>query len=716
MTEPAISDPASPQLARIKQAILSRYPKDKHLKRPLLDKAFADAEYHHSPQLRKSGEPAIIHPYRVALLAAEAGMDIESVIIALLHDIIEDTEFTKAEIETSYGPWLAEVVDGLTKVSTPVRERANPAALATYRKLLSSTIKDLRTLQVKLFDRLDNMRDLGFLNRNQQRRISMETLLMYVPMAQRLGLSDIADELATLCFRYLYPKRFARTLDHLKQRMLAEKKTILGLKKHLETSLAPSGLAGLKVEARYQTLGDLIFSRKPLARALAGFTVCVPTAADCYRALGALHMLHRVVPLSIRDYISNPKPNRYQALESKVFIGGEAVPIAIFSREMALINHQGSLVHWRGGHEELQRYYRSYLELLDQLNQDDDLRMEDVLRYAEMDTLQIFTPTGELRSFPQRASVLDFAFAIHSDLGLHCIGATMDGRWVTPFEELRDGAMVLVFTSEEATPGPEWLNHVRTTRARLALRRHLNTQAMSRAQEVGRRLFAAELKRLGLDPAELLARPAFAQALAARKLSVAQFYQQVGTRRADIRPFLVESGLVERGQVARLEAQKRSLLQRYLKPMFRSAEPDLRIPEFGDEFIQLAACCTPIVGDPVVGVRKEHGIVIHRSECPELVEEEADSLISVGWESDTRKTPHRINLRALDRPGLIYQIGKVMAELKVSIHDIGVERNAGTAELYVKIEPVTNKTYKKIVARLRGIKDIERIADVRGSA
>ncbi len=713
-----LTDPVAARMERIKQSILARFPRDKTPKISLLEKAFADAEHHHRGQMRKSGEPYILHPYRVALMAGEFGLDAETVIIALLHDVIEDTEMTKDEVQAQYGDWLADVVDGLTKAAPA--GGLGDAGMATYRKLISSTIKDLRTAQVKLFDRLDNMRDLSFLERRRQRRIAQETLSVYVPMAQRLGMQDIADELTALCFRYLYSRRFNETLKQLKQRLTEEQGKINSLKQPLESILAEQQFKDFVVRPRTLQISDFIHKDLPQGSALVGFTVNVATPLDCYRALGALHIRCRVVPNSIRDFISNPKPNRYQALHSQIFMGGEPITLVICSHAMEAINRSGILANWEGSLEELHRYYQSYLELLDQYADTDDLRMEDVLRHAQLETLQVLTPKGKLLSLPQGATAIDFAFAIHSDLGLHCSGARMGGAWISPFQELKDGEVIEIVRDAEVTPSPDWIEHVRTTRAKLAIRRYLKSQSHLRAQELGRKLLSRELTRLAVPEADLTAKAEFQQALAQKGLSPAQFYQQIGMRKILPRRFLVDAGLAPAEAATRLDVQQKSLLQRYIKPMFVSPAvpplPQLEIPEGGDGFITLSPCCQPLVGDAIVGVQTDQGIRVHRAECPELAKADPESIIGVTWESGTRKLPYALELRIVDRAGMIYKISKVMRDQKVSIHDLNLERDSATGEavLRVSLEPISPKTYQKIVAGLRAIKEVLTIAQ--GSA
>ncbi len=719
---PAVGDDGErARLERLKQSILRHYPRDKTPNIHLLEKAFADAEFHHRSQQRKSGEAYIFHPMRVALMIAEAGLDVETVIIALLHDVIEDTGVTKEAMRAQYGDWLADVVDGLTKVVASGRDAEGaeagqpPISMGTYRKLISSTLRDLRTVQVKLFDRLDNMRDLGYLARLRQRRISTETLNIYVPMAQRLGMQVISDELTALAFRYLYPKRFKANLAQLKQRIREEEPRVNSIRGLLEKHLKAAKQLSFVVLPLYHQISDYVYSEQPVTRALTGFKVRVPDAEACYQALGALHMHCRVVPNSIKDYISNPKPNRYQALQSDIFIGSEPTFIEVVSEAMEKVNASGILADWQGSHEDLHKYYQSYLELLDHYEGNDDLRMEDVLRHAQMDTLQMFTPKGQLLTFPQGATVLDFAFAIHTDLGHHCDGAWMAGRRVSRFEELLDGEMVEVNARPGVVPQPSWLDHVRTTRAKLAIRRFLKSQANARAQEVGRKLFAAELRRLGLDAEALTGGAAFQAILAGRGLTLGQLFQQVGVDKLPIRKFLLDHELVTKKQIQRLESEEGSLLRRFVRPIFRKPDPVLKIQDLEDGFIRMAECCTPLLGDPIVGVQDGEGLTIHRTTCPTLERTAPDSLLNVGWELDSTATPHRLEIQLVqDRPGLIYKVGKVMRDAKVNIVDIALHRDlrAGVASILVDLEPVHIKTFRTIVSRLRNIKEVARIRHV----
>ncbi|MDH4225499.1 MAG: HD domain-containing protein [Deltaproteobacteria bacterium] len=705
-------DRFSGQLRRIKRTILKRYPKDKTPRYNLLEQAFKDAEHHHHGQVRKSGEPVIIHPYRVALLASDAGLDVEAVVIALLHDIIEDTEVTKTALKDQYGDWLAEVVDGLTKAgSSKPSGRLNSISLETYQKLLTSSIKDIRTLLVKIFDRLDNMRDLSHLSRAKQRRISTETMDVYVPMAQRMGLTHISEELTTLCFRFLYPKRFAQALEAVKNGVIREVSQVESIRKMVESSLTAHLGAPFRVIPLHRHVSEAIYQTTPVTRAFIGFRVVTSTPAHCYLAMGAIHTKCRTVPHSIRDYISNPKPNRYQGLESKVFIGGEPIQLEITWEEMDNISRWGILANWKGTPEELSTYYRNYLELLQSLKGDEDIRMEDVLRYGQMETLQVFTPKGDIRTFPQGSTVLDFAFAIHSDLGLACRGGRISHMMVGRGTELKDGDVVEVFRDPQVLADESWLNQVRTPRARIALRRALRVRVLQRAEEFGWQVFSQEIRRLGESPVEITGKTPFKAALKHKKLTLKQFYQQLGLRKLNLRPFLAEFGVVDREKLSRQQTRERSILNRYIASMFGGKSPEIKVKTHEDALVKMARCCQPLLGDPIVGVRREDRIVIHRAGCPQLKSVDPGGLFPVGWEAHDQKNPYTLTITALDKAGVIYKVGKVMHSLGVSILNMSIQRgDALSASILLDIEPVSDKTYQKIISRLRGIKEVKKIA------
>ena len=451
--------------------------------RALVEQAMWHAAHLHAGQWRKSGEPAIIHPLRVAQLTTKAGLGAEAVVIALLHDVIEDSPLTHKDLHRQYGSAVADAVEGLTKAREAKRRGERWSALGTYRKLLQAAVRDQRPLVVKLFDRLDNMRDLSPLSRRRQRAIAEETQYVYAPLAKRVGLLDIADELHTLAFRYRFSRRFRRHQDALRALRQKEAPATESLQNLLSQALQKGGLQSVTLAPQYRSLAELHEHVLPPSSALKGFVVRVARRHQAYRALGIFHGRYRVVPHSMVDYISNPKPNAYRALETRLLIGGRKVHLSILTAAMHATNRQGILAGWHQdkrhldeqhqGQPTFERYYRSYLELLSQ--DESVLRMDEVLQHAQLDSLQVYTPTGEVFEFPAASTILDFAFAIHSDLGLRCSGAQMDELRVSSFQTLANGATVRVFNDVRVQPDITWLNHTHTPKARLGIRRHLRS-------------------------------------------------------------------------------------------------------------------------------------------------------------------------------------------------------------------------------------------------
>ena len=698
-------------LKTLRQDILQHHSKAGSRRKKMLLRALMDARHGHRGQWRYSGEPYILHPMRVALMTAQAGLDVESTIVALLHDLIEDTEFTKAQMQQTYGNWTADMVEGLTKVYQ-VNQNDGVHTLpvfATYRRLISQTVRDIRTLQVKLFDRLDNMHDLAPLPRNKQRSISRETWGVYVPMAERLGMQNLAEELATLAFSHLYPLRYTKTLAWLKDKQKEESMKTQALCGLLKKELQPV-LKNFTFVPLYQHISEFLSQEQLPARSFKGVEIIVPNAQSCYKALGRLHMRFRVAPISIRDYISNPLPNHYQGLHSELFIGGERVFFRIVSFQMRHINQRGILEGWKGSKQELAHYYTSYLEMLEHY-QEDNLRMEDVLRYARMDTLQVFTPKGELRTLPAGSSVLDFAFAIHTDLGLHCCGARIGERRTGPFEILSDGEVVEVLTRTDNLPRTSWLQHVRTSRARLALRRWLNTCADRNARILGRQRIQAILKHALPQGPTLTTRRNFLKALQNEELDLRSFYFQVGAGKLDARAFFIKHQLFPQTQLKPLQSEKNSRWRKWFQRTHTVPQPQLQLGHNPEalNFIHLATCCLPLPGDDVTGYQQERQLTLHRNNCKQVPAIPPQNRISVSWQSfDNNPTP-LLRIRTWeDKPGQLFFIIRVMRDLQVNINSIQLAPNRPT-DINLQLAPISLKQFRNVIQRLRSLKPVKEV-------
>ncbi len=650
--------------------LLAHYQNSPGAKRKMLERALADAQRHHQGQVRKNGGPYLLHPLRVALMTARAGMDIETAIVALLHDIIEDTKVTKQDIATNYGQWIANAIDGLTKARAK-RKAYQGAPVETYRKLLTSTVADWCVLQVKLFDRLDNMRDLHALSRGKQIRISEETLNVYAPIAERLGMERIAKQLINLGFKHRYPLRWSKMQRTLSKNIWREKTKAHGIAENLRGILYEAGIHNVRIQALFQPLSDLLLAIKPPTKALVGFRLIVEENPQCYQAMGALQALFRVASNSIRDYISNPKPNHYRGLCSKVFIGGETMTLNYVSTGMHQVNTRGLLAQWKGDKEEINRYFNSHLELLDSIDSD-QLRMEDVLRHAQMETLQVFSPKGHLFHFPRGSTVLDFAFAIHSDLGIHCIGGRIGRKTCSPFAPLNDGEVVEVLTHPNAFPEESWPNRVCTTKARLALKRHFKIRSQTQIQRIGREILSRHAKQVGLShTGDIFQLPQLKAHLKQLNLNAQEVVEHLADGRIQAHTFLENSGAIptssRQSSGSGLETWAKKAIRKF-NIRKRDELPLLDvIPGVAGQHTT-AECCNPLPGDVIVAVQHQNALVLHHQNCHWLQALPSKKRLPAAWKNPPTTTPLEVRITLkYDGAGMIYRITRVCKLLGVNI-------------------------------------------------
>ena len=557
-----------------------------------LEYAFEDITTHQGQQIRKSGEPMLIHPLRVAWSICEAGLDPPTIIVALLHDLIEDTEITKDQIRERYGEWYADMVDGLTKIIHPRDSSGQSQANleATYHKMLTTMVKDVRILFIKLFDRLDNMRDLDPMPRHKQRRISHETYNVYVPLAKRMGLEKISQEYTELCFKFLYPNRYQKTLEKLKKLKKERKSAIQEMCALLHTTLLDAKLSHVDVAPIF-VLPDAYILKLEVDKILEGFRILVKDAAMTYQVLGALHTHFRAVPLKIRDFISNPRWDGYKGLQTEIIVEGEVTFIEIASRDMHALNWHGIMASWRGTPSELAEYYRIYLDQIDHIVGEKEPRMEDVLRYSQAEQIQVFTPKGDVCFLPKGATVLDFAYHIHSVLGNTCIGAlvnasrndnthTVENKRVPRERELFDGEIVQILTDSSTKPHRDWLDHIITAKSKIKIQRALRHQNVIRSHQVWEASFRRELRELGEAEDLFIASSSFQEALEQDHLTFEEFLEKIATKKIHVRRFFKKYDLISQGKLDR-----RNWQLRFLNPFFSSSPPEFLVEDVNDPFL-----------------------------------------------------------------------------------------------------------------------------------
>ena len=691
----------------------------------LLDQAISDIRQYHENQKRKSGQPFIIHPLRVASYICRAGLDAPTVVAALLHDIIEDTSITHDDIHERYGSWYADIVTGLTKIKKPDSAKILSADNldATYQRMLKTMVQDVRALFIKLFDRLDNMRDMDAMPRNKQRRISLETLNIYVPIAERLGLTQICQEHTELCFKLLYPKRYQKTLleiDELKKDRIS---TIKAMQDSLQNNLEKQNLVYHNVEPLYVHPASRIHESGPIDHILEGFRIVVKKSLDCFQALGIIHTNYYVIPLKIRDYISNPLWNGYEGIQTELRIEGEQTLIEIVSEEMLTKNQYGIMAHWSGSPTELADYYRIYLSQLDQMAGDKDVRMLDVMSYVQSDQVQIYSPKGDMLVFPQGATVLDFAYGIHTELGNHCIGALVNPSSVgttkkrVPRErQLFTGEALQIITDPGVHPKEEWLNQVKTAKSRSQIKRAVEQQKVINARNSGRTLLERKLREKGeeLSVDKWIKSTPVKSALKAEKLSANKFFQEIGLQKRPLQQFLRKYKLLHFESTGRL---KEMINPEFWGNIFGGDKNIFLIDDVQNPLIKLASCCFPIPGDKISGfIHDDKEIEIHLADCPNKINNKklAQSKIipiDVSWNISKKiSRSHIIHLHVIDGKGILFQITKIIKDAGVAIiNSESAENNKNNADIRIKLEAITWPVFHKIVEKLRPLKFVKQI-------
>jgi RelA/SpoT family (p)ppGpp synthetase len=676
----------------------------------------------HEGQQRASGEPYIHHPVQVARILAEMRLDHQTIVAAILHDVIEDTETAKAQIESEFGRDVADLVDGVSKLGHVSFESRAEAQAENFRKMLMAMARDIRVILVKLADRLHNMRTLSALRPEKRRRIARETLDIYAPIAERLGLNNIRIELEDLGFKALHPKRYAVLVSELRKARGHRKQVIRRIETGIKRRLRQEELQGV-VAGREKHLYSLY--RKMVQKGLSfsevmdvyAFRILVDSVDACYRALGIVHGLYKPVPGRFKDYIALPKANGYQSLHTVLF-GPYGVPIEVQIRteDMHAVAEAGIAAHWlyktgEAGSTTAHKQARQWLaELLEMQTQAGD--SIEFLENVKVDLfpkeVYVFTPAGDIMQLTRGATPVDLAYAVHTDVGDRCIAAKVDGRYVPLSTELATGQNVEVVTAPWGRPNPNWLNFVVTGKARAKIRNHLKNLRSEEAEELGRRLLtqamAAEARSMDeLDP-ELVQ-----ELLNELELpSMEALLEEIGLGKR-IAP-LVARRLAPDGEGADAGEQEAG----------DGVRPDpLSKPVYirGSEgmVVSFARCCHPIPGDPIVGfVSTGKGIVIHVSTCKNIAEyaDKPEKWVDVDWEPDIEGDfPVGIRVDSNDQKGVLATIAAIISERDSNIENVSMDNRDGSHSTLSFTIAVRNRAHlAQIIRAIRGVHQVARIS------
>ncbi|WP_297452041.1 bifunctional (p)ppGpp synthetase/guanosine-3',5'-bis(diphosphate) 3'-pyrophosphohydrolase [uncultured Corynebacterium sp.] len=658
----------------------------------VLQRAYDTAERLHEGVYRKSGEPYITHPLAVATIAAEIGMDTTTLVAALLHDTVEDTDYTLEELESDFGPEVARLVDGVTKLDKVALGSA--AEAETVRKMIIAMSQDPRVLVIKVADRLHNMRTMRFLPPEKQAKKARETLEVIAPLAHRLGMASVKWELEDLSFAILYPKKYDEIVRLVADRAPQRDRYIQEVSEMIQKDLKESHIAA-EVQGRPKHYWSIY--QKMIVRGhefdeifdLVGLRVLVDTTKDCYAAMGAVHSLFKPMPGRFKDYISSPRFGVYQSLHTTVIgPGGSPLEVQIRTHEMHYNAEYGIAAHWRyketkGSHKgdsaevDQMAWMRQLLDW--QREAADPNEFLDSLRYdLSVTEIFAFTPKGDVITLPADSTPVDFAYAVHTEVGHRCIGAKVNGKLVALESPLKTGDRVEIFTSKDAHSGPskDWEKFVKTPRARAKIRQWFAKERREEALDAGRDALAAEVQRGGL-PMHRLFTPASIKQIASELhyADVDALYTAIGKGQVSAQHVthrlmaqFSSTDDAEEQLVARTPISKMSV---HNTPR-RADSTGVLVEGSADMAAKLAKCCTPVPGDAIFGfVTRGGGVSVHRTDCTnaEKLHQEPERIIEVSWATDSSGAVFMVTVQieALDRHGLLSEITRVFSDQKVSI-------------------------------------------------
>ena len=681
----------------------------------------------HAGQTRASGEDFVSHVVEVATLLAQFKLDTSSLVAALVHDVVEDTSVTLTEIEEKFGFEVGQIVDGLTKIGKVEFKSHTEQQVENYRKLLLSMAQDARVILIKLADRLHNMRTLEHLRPEKRQRIALETREIYAPLAHRLGMAALRWELEDLAFKFLEPEAYEELRGKIKQSRKERERHILSMQRPLIEELKRAGIPA-KVTGRPKHLWSIY--RKMQARGspfgeiydLMAMRVITDTLPNCYHALGVIHARWTPIAERFHDYVATPKSNMYRSLHTTVVgSSGRRYEIQIRTEEMHRTGEYGIAAHWRykealqaqpQGDDEVDEALNWFRQVLEW--QQDASEPEEFMEFLRMDLFQreifVFTPKGEVKQLPIGATPIDFAFSVHTEVGLHCAGAKVNGRIAPLSRTLKNGDTVEVMTSAKQQPNRDWLAFVKTSRARQRIRQWIRKEEFDSAVSLGREM---------LDRATRKARRERAGEERLKELGRNMGYSHAGTLlealgRGDIGPTAVVKGLYPDHQAEDVPEKAPSTLERISSVLTRS-DRGVKIQGLDNLMVRYSQCCQPVPGDKVVGyITRGRGVSIHRVDCTNVLNllQDPERRVDIEWSAE--KGEHfyvKVHLQGTDRRGLLSDVAKAISDTGTDIQHADMKTTDGgmDAQFVVEVKDLSHLTrVMKAVGKVKGVLEVER--------
>lgn len=703
-------------------------------------KAFTLADKAHEGQFRASGEPYIMHPLAVAEILAHLQIDHITLIATLLHDVVEDTEYTKEDIEKLFGAEVAFLVDGVTKLNQFQYETKEDRQMENYRKMILAMAKDVRVVVIKLGDRLHNMRTLKHMRSDKQKRIAKETLEIFAPLAHRLGIFNVKWELEDLSFRYLEPDKYYDLVDQMKQKRQAREDIVNDTMEQLTKAL---GEAGIKADIKgrpkhfYSIYKKMKKDNRDLSQIydLLAVRVIVDTVPDCYAVLGIAHSIWKPLPYRFKDYISMPKSNMYQSLHTTV-IGtmGQPVEIQIRTWEMHRVSEYGVAAHWRykEGNKGADKEFDQKVAWLRQvLEWQDTSNPKELVNALKLDVFSgevfVFTPKGDVVKLPIGSVPLDFAYRVHTDVGHRCVGAKVNGKIVPLDYTLQNGDIVDIITSKTGKPSLDWLNIVGSSESKNKIRNWFKRENKEENIEKGLEALEREAKRLNYSWKELCCDNRIQQVVKQLKSNTEnELYAACGYGGIPVSTVLLR--LVELYKKSKEHEDARKTTEQIIEKLkvqgAKKAKNGTGVLVKGEPgvMVRMAKCCNPVPGDDIIGyITRGRGVSVHRSDCTSLghTPEDLERMIEVSWDEASSESFHvGIDIQAYDRSGILMEVMAVLSELKITITNMNAKVLENTKNvminIVVEIRDISQLDF--VMTKLRRIREVYTVQRSKGGA
>lgn len=703
-------------------------------------KAFTLADKAHEGQFRASGEPYIMHPLAVAEILAHLQIDHITLIAALLHDVVEDTEYTKEDIENLFGSEVAFLVDGVTKLNQFQYETKEDRQMENYRKMILAMAKDVRVVVIKLGDRLHNMRTLKHMRSDKQKRIAKETLEIFAPLAHRLGIFNVKWELEDLSFRYLEPDKYYDLVDQMKQKRQSREDIVNDTMAQLTKAL---GEANIKADIKgrpkhfYSIYKKMKKDNRDLSQIydLLAVRVIVDTIPDCYAVLGIAHSIWKPLPYRFKDYISMPKSNMYQSLHTTV-IGtmGQPVEIQIRTWEMHRVSEYGVAAHWRykEGNKGADKEFDQKVAWLRQvLEWQDTSNPKELVNALKLDVFSgevfVFTPKGDVVKLPIGSVPLDFAYRVHTDVGHRCVGAKVNGKIVPLDYTLQNGDIVDIITSKTGKPSLDWLNIVGSSESKNKIRNWFKRENKEENIEKGIEALEREAKRLNYNWKELCGDTRIQQVVKQLKSNTEnELYAACGYGGIPVSTVLLR--LVELYKKSKEHEDARKTTEQIIEKLKvqggKKAKNGTGVLVKGEPgvMVRMAKCCNPVPGDDIIGyITRGRGVSVHRSDCTSLghTPEDLERMIEVSWDESSSESFHvGIDIQAYDRSGILMEVMAVLSELKITITNMNAKVLENTKNvminIVVEIRDISQLDF--VMTKLRRIREVYTVQRSKGGA